>query len=263
MDTDAVLQLLQETAEAVINPRFRALADDQIEEKHPGDLVTVADRESEQLITRALLADDPDALVVGEEAVDGDPSILDRFTGADHAWTVDPVDGTKNFVAGSPDHAVMVAELRGGQTVRAWIWQPQHELAYVAERGAGAECNGVAISRTLPGGEPEQLRGATSYRRLWGADIGRLEPLGPTHLCCGVDYGRLASGLVDYLVYRRVMPWDHAPGALISGESGGRVGRADGSDYDPRSRGHGVLAAGSSAAFDTALAEMGESFRQL
>ncbi|HET8601087.1 MAG TPA: inositol monophosphatase [Segeticoccus sp.] len=263
MDTDAVLQLLKDTAEAVINPRFQALSKDQVEEKHPGDLVTVADRESEELLTKALLADDPDALVVGEEAVDQDPSILDALDGADHAWTVDPVDGTKNFVAGSPDHAVMVAELRSGQVVRGWIWQPQHEQAYVAERGAGAECNGVRISRPLPAGEPGQLRGATSYRKLWGAQIGQLEPLGPTHLCCGIDYGRLASGLVDFLVYRRAKPWDHAPGSLIATESGGRVGRADGSDYDPRTRQHGLLAAGSSAAFATALRQMGRSFTEL
>ena len=63
---------------------------------------------------------------------------MDRFLAADHAFTVDPVDGTKNFVNGSKDHAVMVAEVRGGEVVRGWIWQPQHETAYVAERGAGA-----------------------------------------------------------------------------------------------------------------------------
>ena len=56
---------MQETAEAVINPRFRALADAEISSKtHPGDLVTVADREAEVLIARALRAAYPGALVL-------------------------------------------------------------------------------------------------------------------------------------------------------------------------------------------------------
>ena len=56
----------------MITPRFRSLTDAQIDEKRPGDLVTVADREAEELITAALLAAYPDAVVLGEEAYAGD-----------------------------------------------------------------------------------------------------------------------------------------------------------------------------------------------
>ncbi|WP_275693324.1 inositol monophosphatase family protein [Nocardioides sp. TF02-7] len=90
------------------HPRFRSLQTDQVSEKNPGDLVTVADHESEQLLTEALTAAYPDAVVLGEEAHAEDPGLLDRFNTADHGFTVDPVDGTKNFVNGSPDHAVMI-----------------------------------------------------------------------------------------------------------------------------------------------------------
>ena len=72
VETDEVLTLLQEVAEEVINPRFRSLDDDQITEKNPGDLVTVADREAEVLITAALQAAYPDALILGEEATHAD-----------------------------------------------------------------------------------------------------------------------------------------------------------------------------------------------
>jgi len=54
VDTDAVLTLLQDVADEVINPRFRDLASEEIAEKNPGDLVTVADHEAEALITKAL-----------------------------------------------------------------------------------------------------------------------------------------------------------------------------------------------------------------
>ena len=72
MDTDEVLTLLREVADEVVNPRFRTLTDDQIAEKNPGDLVTVADREAEVRITAALQAAYPDALVLGEEATAAD-----------------------------------------------------------------------------------------------------------------------------------------------------------------------------------------------
>ena len=55
METDDVLALLKDVAEQVINPRFRNLVADEVAEKNPGDLVTVADREAEVLITEALL----------------------------------------------------------------------------------------------------------------------------------------------------------------------------------------------------------------
>ena len=108
--------------------------------------MTVADREAEVLITRVLSAAYPDAVVLGEEAHAGDPALMGRYLAAGHAFTVDPVDGTKNFVHGSADHAVMVAETRGGRAVRSWIWQPQHGLGYAAELGAGCYRNGVRVS---------------------------------------------------------------------------------------------------------------------
>jgi fructose-1,6-bisphosphatase/inositol monophosphatase family enzyme len=115
VDTDAVLTLLQDVADEVINPRFRDLASDEVAEKNPGDLVTVADHEAEAMITKALTAVYPDVVVLGEEAAAGDPTLEERFRAADHAFTVDPVDGTKNFVHGSKDHAVMVSETRDGE----------------------------------------------------------------------------------------------------------------------------------------------------
>ena len=51
LSTEAVLGLLQSVAAEVVTPRFRSLSESQIDEKRPGDLVTVADREAEELIT--------------------------------------------------------------------------------------------------------------------------------------------------------------------------------------------------------------------
>jgi fructose-1,6-bisphosphatase/inositol monophosphatase family enzyme len=248
LDTDAVLSLVRDVADEVVVPRFRALDSEEIDEKGPGDLVTVADQEAEELLTRALLAAYPDAVVLGEEATASDPSALARFRAADHAFTVDPVDGTKNFVKGSPDHAVMVAELRGGEVVRSWIWQPQHRLAYVAERGAGAWRDGTRLTRPPVG---ERLRGVTSRRSWIGRTLGALTALELTWVCCGVDYPHLVEGDADYAIYRKGNPWDHAPGSLLVTEAGGYVGTFAGGPYRPQDpEPSGLVAAADRATYD-------------
>lgn len=248
MQTDEVLTLLQEVAAQVVTPRFRSLADGQVHEKRPGDLVTVADREAEVLITRALNAAYPDALVLGEEAHAADHALLDRYLAAEHAFTVDPVDGTKNFVHGSPDHAVMVGEVRGGQGVRAWIWQPEHQTAWVAERGAGTWRNGERVRRDpVPDHIPP--RGVTSVWAMRGHALDGLPPLVGSWVCCGVDYPKLVEGEADYLLYRRNHPWDHVPGTLIVAEAGGYAGHPDGVPYTARSLRPGLLVAADHATY--------------
>ncbi len=266
VDTDAVLQLLKDVATEVITPRFRDLERGDIMEKRPGDLVTIADREAEELITQALLAHDPNVLVVGEEATSADPSLLAHLQLADHAYTVDPIDGTRNFVHGRTAHAVMVAELRSGETVRAWIWQPELKHSYVAERGAGAFADGVRLGPAWAGSpdpgtfDPSQLRVITS-RPAYEGKRGGLT-LGSTAWCCGVDYPWLAIGDVDAIMYSNTLPWDHAPGSLLVEETGGVVRRADGTRYTPgRTGSGGLLAAASDDVWSVIADRVGVLFR--
>jgi fructose-1,6-bisphosphatase/inositol monophosphatase family enzyme len=248
LTTQEVLRVLQDVAAEVITPRFRSLSGEQIAEKNPGDLVTVADHEAEERITRALRDAYPDALVLGEEATASDDTLEDRFRQAEHAFTVDPVDGTKNFVAGSPLHAVMAAELRDGEVVRSWIWQPQLEAAYVAELGGGAWRNGERLLRAPVGAD---LRGVTSRRRWIGRALGALRALELTWVCCGVDYPKIVEGEADYALYRKAKPWDHAPGSLLLREAGGFVGTFDAGRYRPQDDPPtGLVAAADRATYD-------------
>ncbi len=238
MTTEEILELLTDVAARVITPRFRALASGDIDEKTPGDYVTIADRESEIEIAARLQAAYPDALVVGEEASFADPGLMAGVAGAEHAFVIDPVDGTRNFVQGNPDHAVMVGELRSGTVVRGWIWQPEHQVAFVAERGAGVTRNGVRLSPVERTGTP---RVESSSKRDLGGLVGNPEwAVARTHFCCGIDYPRLLLGETDGLVYRNPKPWDHAPGLLMMEELGAVARLLDGSPYAPGVP-HGVL----------------------
>ena len=248
MNTQEILQLLQDVAEEVINPRFRSLSDDQVAEKNPGDLVTVADREAEVRITDALSHAYPGALILGEEANESDDTLLDRFRAADHAFTVDPVDGTKNFVSGSRDHAVMVAELRDGASCAAGSGSRS-----TARRTSpsGASAPGATVEPLVRPPAGDVLRGVTSRRRWIGRALDGLPPLELTWVCCGVDYPKLVEGAADYLIYSGTKPWDHAPGSLLLAESGAFLGTFEGQPYRPQDPApSGLVGAADRATYD-------------
>ena len=242
LSTDAVLELIREVAAEVITPRFRSLSGGEVMEKNPGDLVTVADHEAEGLITERLLGAYPGAVVLGEEAFSADHTLMDRYLAADHAFTVDPVDGTKNFVHGSPDHAVMVAEVVRGVTTRAWVHQPEHGVSWVAESGAGTWRDGERMA-TRPVAEGREPLGVTSMWSLRGHALEGMAPMRLSWVCCGVDYPRLIEGATDYILYSRSNPWDHAPGSLLVTEAGGSIVHPDGTPYGPRSTRPGLVVA--------------------
>lgn len=224
-DTQKITELVEHVADTIVVPRFRSLEDDQIIEKLPGDLVTIADREAEQEFAARLLDLHPDAKIVGEEAVFADPSLADGLAEAEHGFVIDPVDGTKNFVHGSPDHALMIAEVRDGVVTRTWVYQPQHQAMYVAERGQGAFCNGRRLGHLVQHDPVQVLSSRRGLRgRLpLGPEASGQVPVQTTHGSCGIDYPALASGRCDGLVYAKNKPWDHLPGELLLHETGGAV----------------------------------------
>src|SRR4051794_36156749 len=99
-DPEAVAALLRRAATEIILPRFRNLEKADIREKGPGDLVTIADTETEQMLAPLLRRLSPGSVVVGEEAVSGDAAILNRLKSVDGVWLIDPIDGTFNFAHG-------------------------------------------------------------------------------------------------------------------------------------------------------------------
>lgn len=228
MRTDEVADLIRDVCERVILPRFRALASHEVIQKRPGDVVTVADREAEAELTAAFGRATPGALVVGEEASFADPTALRALPDAEHAWVVDPVDGTRNFAAGTHDFGVMVAEVRRGEATRGWIWQPLHDALYLVERGAGVTCNGTPLARLDPGPGPWEVAVWPRLRHTRAPGL----RLRPTRGSCAIDYPALARGELHGLAYRSIHPWDHLAGTLMVTELGGAA-CVDGRGYAP------------------------------
>ena len=246
---EAVAQLLRDAAQRFIVPRWRALAASEVQHKSgPLDLVTVADIETEAWLTEALTALLPGSLVLGEEAFSRNEVGVELLDGTAPVWIIDPIDGTRNFVEGQQDFCSMVALYENRQVQAGWIYLPIARRLYGAQRGGGAflqedqqdpiRLSGrrVVDGAALRGYGAEQLPGNSALR---ARDLG-IEGLASLS-CAGLEYCDIASGVVDFALFTHTKPWDHAPGALLVEESGGRVMVAD-RHWSLRSRTGPILA---------------------
>ena len=244
-----VADVLREVSEEVIEPRFEALRAGEVHFKSPGEVVTIADEEAERQLKSKLGDLVPDAAFVGEEEFSGGAGLAEAARG-ERVWLVDPLDGTANFVAGSPHWAVMVALVQGGETSAAWIWQPVPRVMYQAEVGAGATRNDAPIARQRPSSLAGALRGSVLTRFLDAPTAALVETnrhcfgsVGPGSTSAGIDYPMVVDGEQDFVMFWRTSPWDHGPGALLVSEAAGWVRRLNGDPYSPRQPGTGLLAA--------------------
>lgn len=229
-----IRDLLRFAAQRSMMPRFRALADDEIEMKGVDDPVTIVDREIEQFLTEALPKLAPDVAVVGEEAVAEDPSVLDKLSEA--CWIIDPLDGTANFTQGKEPFGIIVALADAGIAVAGWIYDPIKDRFAHARKGDGAYINGERITAKTTGQTPPVAGISTLFldadeRAEMDQKIVPHYTLVDIPRCAAEQYPRLALGENDISVFKRTLAWDHAAGVLWLNEAGGKAARYDGSEY--------------------------------
>ena len=266
-DLAVVADLLAEVSAVEIMPRFRRLAAGDIRAKAgPLDLVTEADEAAERAISAGLRRRFPGCVVVGEEATAADPGLLAAIGGPGLVFVVDPVDGTSNFAAGLPLFACMAAAIADGAVVGAAIHDPVSGSRALARAGEGAwmlEADGRRVElRVAPPAEVADMAGSVSWRYL-------PEPLKSrvcSHLprvaacwdyrCAGHEYRMVAAGQCDFLMFNRLMPWDHAAGWLLHREAGGYSAQFDGTAYRPVVTGGGLLCAADRASWEALRAAL-------
>ncbi|NML73383.1 inositol monophosphatase [Rhizobium sp. S-51] len=254
LDIAALANTLQEAAATEILPRFRNLGDGDVRMKTDAiDLVTEADEAAERLIRARIAEIMPDAVFIGEEAVAADPALLDTLADAELAVIVDPIDGTFNYAAGLPLFGVMLSVVAKGETVAGIIYDPMGNDWLIAEKGSGAwlcGANGsqvqMAIAPAVPLNQMVGIAAMTymdseSKRKILGnlADVRMFT----SYRCSAHEYRTFAAGHLHFLMYKKLMPWDHLAGTLISQEAGAYVARLDGSPYLPHNFDGGLLLA--------------------
>lgn len=204
--------------------RERLSSSRQIDYKDAGwsNLVTDADRDSEQLILEALKAAFPqDALLAEESGAQG----THRRT-----WVVDPLDGTVNYAHGVPHFCVSIALAVDAQPVAGVVYDPMRDELFSAATGSGATLNGRAIQvsnaqqldRSLVcTGFPYDLAAfpAVDLFRHIVPRVQGIRRMGAAAL----ELAWLAAGRFDGFFEFALKPWDTAAGALLVREAGGTV----------------------------------------
>lgn len=263
IDLDQVADLVREVAAQVHIPLFGIGVES--EEKSPGELVSRVDREAETLLAVGLRDVSPGVPVVGEEAASGDGAVVAVLRNEGYVWLVDPLDGTREFLDGSPDHAIMLALVESGRTVSAIVHQPQHGRTYMAETGGGTWRDGTRVRREpADPADLSLLRGGVlrrflddDTRQAVDANASRFGDLKPATMCAGVEYPRIIEGQADFLLFWRTLAWDHAPGTLLLAEAGGVAVRPNGSPYRSDDDLLGLLAAADGATAEAVLDGLG------
>ena len=258
--TASVTALMRRAAREAIMPHYRTLSDAQIVEKTAGELVTVADRESEELLSEGLAKILPEAAIVGEEAAHADPGILDRLSDS-LCWIVDPIDGTHNFANGRPPFGILVALAEAGETVAGWIYDPLRDRLCHAARGQGAFIDGERFLARESGQTPP-----VAAVSLLFVDEGKRDALKASFAphytlvdiprCAAEQYPRIGMGENDVSLFERTLAWDHAAGILWLNEAGGKAARMDGSAYRVDDDRTGLIGAASPALWDEAAARI-------
>ena len=245
------IDLAREAARVSL-PYFRG-AYEETDKGGPGafDPVTQADREAEAAIRSLIAARYPDHGVIGEEHGEDRPD-------ADHVWILDPIDGTRAFIAGLPLWTNLIALRIEGQPTVGVIGQP-----YLDEIFLG----GPSGARLLKGGTEtplavrpcprltDALIATTDPDLFTGAELGawtqvraaaRLARLG----CDAYAYAMLAAGRIDLVVESGLKVWDWSALAPVIEAAGGAVTNWRGETPDGSGQ---ILAVGDVAIREQAL----------
>jgi fructose-1,6-bisphosphatase/inositol monophosphatase family enzyme len=246
IDIDHVTSIIRDVARARILPRFRNLRDGDISFKIGDDPVTIADKEAESDLTTLLSDLLPGSKVVGEEAFSANRGVLEAFSGESPVWSIDPVDGTRQFAAGSSDFGVIVSLTERNQVVAGWIYDPTSNEVITAEKGSGSWYKGRKLTVSAPKSIDQARlflgeRVIEPYMERNGLkDLpGNVEPI----ICSAHTQPRL---VIDRLFFGKNLPqgdfyaarehstpWDDGAGTLIHSEAGGYNGRWSGKAFDP------------------------------
>jgi myo-inositol-1(or 4)-monophosphatase len=197
------------------------------------NLVTAADRQSQEAIAGVILDAFPGHAIVGEEGTTGDPA-------AENVWYVDPLDGTTNYTHGLPFFCGSIALRTSGEAVAGVVYDPSHDEMFAATRYGGATRNGgrlrvsgvARLDRALivaqaQTDDPAEIRAyADLVERLLNV-AGGVRSLGsPALTLCAIAAGRL-----DAYCEHAMELWDLAAGQLILEEAGGTLTRFDGQPH--------------------------------
>jgi myo-inositol-1(or 4)-monophosphatase len=208
-----------------------------VQRKADDSFVTETDHHIQALILDAIAEAYPDHAIAAEEAVSAPHRHADRRN-ARYWWVVDPLDGTRNYVAQIPCFSTSIAVMDQGRPVVGVVVEHNSGWVWTAIQGGGVRLNGrpVRASETPP--ETDRIVGFTSSKsgkavgimRDWLARRGLINRnMGSTAL----HLAMVASGALDAALLVKCKLWDMAAGYLMVCEAGAAFTDLTGRDPMP------------------------------
>jgi myo-inositol-1(or 4)-monophosphatase len=197
------------------------------------DIVTHADYQSEALIMKELQAAYPEYSIITEES----PNIVGK---TEYCWYIDPLDGTNNFITGSPYFVVSIGLAYQDKIVLGVVYNPISDELFTAEKGKGAFLNGGKISvserKDLSDSllalayapEEDEIRQGIALLETFVLQCRRVV----INFAPALDLCNIARGRIDALIDNGSTPEDHAAASLILAEAGGTLRNFDQPGWD-------------------------------
>ena len=226
--------LLKKVNERVILNYFNNLNSNEIFTKtSDDDFVSIADKKSEELISKELIGFLNIKNFIGEESSYTDKKKYNTLLNEPLVWVVDPIDGTKNYINGKDTFCSMISLVSFSIPIATFIYYPLKNIYVYAFKGFGAysmnidtnKITKLSINQTIPklilgsGG----TKGIPDPYRKYILDNLRNNTNRVFIGSAGIETIMLANNETQFLFHGRVTPWDHSPLDLIIRESGGFV----------------------------------------
>jgi myo-inositol-1(or 4)-monophosphatase len=196
--------------------------------KSRNDWVSRADRESEAAIIGHIRQHFPHDRILGEES-----GMSDEKSGSSaRTWIIDPLDGTTNYLQHLPVWSVSIGLRDGDEMIAGLVYEPLRDLAFTAERGAGAFRNGVrmhvskqdkAEGAFLATGFPFRAQQFVAVYCQIFKDVITIAKGVRRAGSAALDLAYTAAGVYDGFFELHLAPWDVAAGSLLVREAGGVV----------------------------------------
>jgi len=214
----------------------------EVIEKQRHDYVSEVDKLAEAEIIRELRRAYPRDAILGEES--------GQIGKSRNVWTIDPLDGTHNYLRGFPHFSVSIALVENGEPVVGVVYDPLRDELFTASKGDGAFLNdrrirvgkrdGLGGALLVTGFPYRQRRHLDAQMAMTRALLNEAEDIRRTG-SAALDLAYVAAGRVDGYFEIGLYAWDMAAGCLLVREAGGRYCDFTGRDGIPQT---GNLVAG-------------------
>lgn len=221
---DTAIEAAKSAAEILLK-NFGKISAIDIREKKKNDFLTFVDEQAEQRIITIIHDSFPDHAILAEESGA-------KQKNSDYLWIIDPLDGTKNYIANIPVFGISIALKYKNDLILGVVFDPLGNELYCAEKNKGAYLNGKSIKVSankhlenclLATGFPFKYKNFLRNYMASFEDVFRSTSGVRRMGAACIDLAYLAAGRFDGFWEIGLNPWDVAAGLLIIQEAGGKI----------------------------------------